>query len=148
MKKLLSKIKIILNNKEKKIKLKKCLIDEIGLSNFLSNGFEPKYEYYQVKDKLIINLEMPGEIKTVIKTKTEGSYTFINIIGNKLCDKEDTRKSIDQKDNIFSNREFGQFHKTIKLNHVTLNKKPEVKKKEGIISLIYQIIDEEIEVNI
>ena len=40
------KTKIKLNNKEMKIKLKKCLIDEIGFSNFLSNEFEPKYDYY------------------------------------------------------------------------------------------------------
>ena len=38
--------KIKLNNTQKQIKLKRCLIDEIGFSNFLSNGFEPKYEYY------------------------------------------------------------------------------------------------------
>ena len=133
--------KIKLNNKEKEIKLKKCLIDEIGLSNFLSNGFEPKYEYYQTKDKLIINLEMPGEIKTSIKTTTEGSYTFINITGTKLSDKEDNRE------NIYSNREYGKFHKTIKLNHVSLSKKPtEAKRKDGIISLVYQIINEDNEV--
>ena len=84
---------------------------------------------------------MPGEIKTSIKTTTEGSYTFINITGTKLFDKEDNRE------NIYSNREYGKFHKTIKLNHVSLSKKPtEAKRKDGIISLVYQIINEDNEV--
>ena len=132
--------KIKLNNKEKKIKLKKCLIDEIGISNFLSNGFEPKYDYYRKKDKLIINLEMPGNYKdTNIEKEGKGSYTYINISGIKLSSKEDNIEKNSEKENSFNNREYGEFHTTIKLEDIELESTPEKIISKGIVSLIYQI---------
>lgn len=136
--------KIKLNNTNKQIKLKKCLIDEIGFSNFLSNGFEPKYEYYITEDNLIINLEMPGDYeKTKIKKETEGSFTYINIRGNKV--KEEDKN--DKKVYSFDKREYGEFHITIKIDKITLeSSKPEVKKAEnnkGITTFIYKIKKEE-----
>jgi len=137
--------KIKLNNTEKQIKLKKCLIDEIGFSNFLTNGFEPKYEYYVLDDKFIINLEMPGEYKnTKIKKVNEGSYIFLNISGTKINNNEDNKEKLEQKENSFNNREYGEFHINIKIEKINLDSnKPEVKKDKGITSFIYQIKKEE-----
>ena len=136
--------KIKLNNTQKKIKLKRCLIDEIGFSNFLSNGFEPKYEYYITEDNLIINVEMPGDYeKTKIKKETEGSYTYINISGNKI-DKEEKK---DKKDSSINKREYGEFHINIKIDKISLeSSKPEVKKAEnnkGVTTFIYKLKKEE-----
>ena len=137
------KVKIKLNNKEKTIKLKKCLIDEIGFSNFLSNGFEPKYEYYRKKDKLIINLEMPGKYKkTSIKKETKGAYIYINISGIKLSINEDNIEKNSQKANSFNNREYGEFHTTIKLEDIDIDSTPKTKFENGILNLIYQIKEE------
>ena len=139
--------KIKLNNAQKQIKLKRCLIDEIGFSNFLSNGFEPKYEYYITEDALIINLELPGDYeKTTIKKETEGTYTYIIIKGIKVNKKEKKDKK-DKKDYSFNNIEYGEFNITIKIDKITLESgKPEVKKAEdnkGITSFIYKLKKEE-----
>ena len=148
--------KIKLKNIEKKIKLKKCLIDEIGFSHFLSNLFEPKYNYYILDDsdnknsdnsnkenkKLIINVEMPGDYKdkTIEKTE-EGSYTFINIRGNKINnnDKINLEKN-DRNDNSFSNRVYGEFNINIKLDKIKLESdNPDVKNEKGVTSFTYKI---------
>jgi HSP20 family molecular chaperone IbpA len=132
---LLQDKKIKLNsNKEKHIKLKKCLIDEIGFSNFLSNGFEPKYEYYIKDDKLIISLEMPGEYKkTKYAKESKGSYTYIKISGTKVNDNEENLKNKEQKENSFNNKEYGEFNTTIKLENISLDaEKAQVDKKDGI----------------
>ena len=136
--------KIKLNNTQKQIKLKRCLIDEIGFSNFLSNGFEPKYEYYITEDDLIINVEMPGDYeKTKIKKETEGSYTYINISGNKVNKGEKK----DKKDSSINKREYGEFHINIKIDKICLeSSKPEIKKAEnnkGVTTIIYKIKKEE-----
>jgi len=36
----------------KNITLKNCLIDELGFSNLITNGFEPTYNYYQKDNKI------------------------------------------------------------------------------------------------
>ena len=139
--------KIKLNNTKKQIKLKRCLIDEIGFSNFLSNGFEPKYEYYITDDKLIIEVEMPGDYEnTKIKKETEGSYTFINISGNKV----DKGVKKNKKENFFNKREYGEFHINIKIDKISLeSNKLEVKKAQnnkGVTTFIYNIKKEEEEI--
>ena len=119
------------------IKLKKSLIDEIGFSYFLSSGFEPKYEYYTTEDELIIKVEIPGEIENMkLKRKTEGSYTYINLKGNKV-NKEEKSKN---KDNLFNKREYGEFNINIKLEKIILDSsKKEIKIDKGITTIIYKL---------
>ena len=161
--------KIKLKNTGKKIKLKRCLIDEIGFSYFYSDLYEPKYEYYIVEDsddnnfetleninsitpenknkKLVINVEIPGDYKdTAIKKSRNNSYTFINIKGTKVDDNyEKHLGKIDTKNYSFTNREYGDFNINIKLpNNIELDSsKPEIKKDKGIISFIYKIKPED-----
>ena len=122
----------------------------------MSNLFKPKYNYYILNDsdnknsnnsnnqnkKLIINVEMPGEYKDkTIERKDEGSYTFINIRGNKINenDKINIEKN-DRNDNFFNIRQYGGFNINIKLDNINLeSNKPEVKKENGITSFIYKI---------
>ncbi len=40
--------------------LKKCLVDELGFSNFCGSGYEPKFRYYIQNSKLYINIEVSG----------------------------------------------------------------------------------------
>ena len=136
--------KIILNNSEKQIKLKRCLIDEFGFSNFVSNGYEPKYEHYISEDKLIINVEIPGEVENgKINKKAEGSYTFIYISGNKINNKEDSKEKNSNNENSFNKREYGPFNIKIKLDKISIKGKPEIKKANGIITYIYQLEKED-----
>ena len=63
-----------------KIKLKKCLIDELGINILLNKKFIPKYCYYidNENNKLIIELEISGKFKD-IKVKIipkENLYLF------------------------------------------------------------------------
>ena len=97
----------------------------------MSNGFEPKYEYYISDDKLIISLEMPGKFeKTKYAKESKGSYTYIKISGIKMNEKEDNLKKNEQKENSFNNKEYGEFNTTIKLENISLDpEKPKIKKK-------------------
>ena len=52
--------KLIKLKDEKEIILKKCLIDELGFSNFKANGFEPMYNIYNKDNKIIVRVEAPG----------------------------------------------------------------------------------------
>ena len=64
----------------------------------MSNGFEPKYEYYISDDKLIISLEMPGKFeKTKYAKESKGSYTYIKISGTKVNNNEDNLKRMSKK---------------------------------------------------
>ena len=60
----------------KNIKLKKCLIDELGFSNLKTNGFNPVYNYYKKDDKIIIRVEAPGNSSIKVKKEHAGEYTI------------------------------------------------------------------------
>ena len=81
----------------KNIKLKKCLIDELGFSSLKTSGFEPTYNYYKKDDKLIIRVEAPGNSSLKSKVMHEGEFTFIRLFGNKRKDKEPEKP----EDNLF-----------------------------------------------
>jgi HSP20 family molecular chaperone IbpA len=111
----------------------------------LSNGFEPKYEYYISDDKLIISLEIPGEYKITKHAKeNKDAYTYIKISGTKVNNNEDNLKKNEQKENSFNNKEYGEFNTTIKLENISLDsEKPKISKKDGITTFIFQIKKDE-----
>ena len=134
--------KIKLSNKEQQIKLKRCLIDELGFSNFLATGFEPKYDYYVNEDKLVINIEMPGDFKDVkVRTDSEGAYTIININGNKynpIKEKNENEKIV----YLGKYRDYGEFNIRIKIEGYNLkDNKPNVMKRndKGITTIEYNL---------
>ena len=127
--------RIQLNNSEIKVKLKKCLIDELGISNFLCNGFEPKYDYYIKEEKFYINIELPGEYDELDgEMQKEGAYTFITINGIKK-----NNSSNDGITNFFNKRDYGNFSIRIKLEKVNLKDEPEFELKDGIGRFIYEL---------
>ena len=79
------KSKLIFKGKEKLI-LQKMVIDELGITSFIKNDFNPDYEiYYNVKE-LILKIECPEGVKLTAKRKRNksGNYPYgIEIIGEK-----------------------------------------------------------------
>ena len=128
--------RIQLKNSSTKVKLKKCLIDELGISNFLCNGFEPKYDYYIKDNKFFVNIELPGEYDELEGDfQKEGAYTFITISGIKK------NNSPNNKDitNFFNKRDYGNFSIRIKLEKINLKDDPEFDLKDGIGCFIYKL---------
>ena len=118
-------------NSDKEIILKKCLIDELGFSNFKANSFEPTYNIYKKDNKIIVRVEVPG--KTVIKAGLEisGEYNIIKIMGEKLLDKEPGKLD----DNIHNTREYGNFYLDLHLKteeYLLSQEGPEIKDKKGV----------------
>ena len=118
-------------NSDKEIILKKCLIDELGFSNFKANGFEPTYNIYKKEDKIIVRVEVPG--KTIIKAGLEisGEYNIIKIMGEKKLDKEPGKLD----DNIHNTREYGNFYLDLHLKteeYLLSQEEPEIKDIKGV----------------
>ena len=131
--------KIIKLKKEQNIIFKKCLIDELGLSNFKTNGFEPTYNYYKKdNEKMIIRIEGPGNCNIKTNINFIGEYTIIRIIGVKKKDKEPEKL----EDNIYCNREFGEFSLDIPLkteDYFIKYEKPNIIEKKGIFILEFKL---------
>jgi hypothetical protein len=53
------------NEKDKKLDSKRCLIDDLGFTNFFGTIFEPKYSYYKIfvdkKPYICLAVELPGK---------------------------------------------------------------------------------------
>ena len=127
-------------NKPNNLTLKKCLIDELGFSNLRTNGFMPLYNYYRKDDKLIVRVEVPGNCDFKANIINSGEYHYIRIEGNKKKDKEPA----EIKDNIYNNREIGDFTLDIPLKaseYNLKNEKPEIKDAKGVFILTYSIED-------
>ncbi len=130
--------KIIKLNKNDKITLKRCLIDELGFSNLKNNGFEPTYNYYKKDDSIIIRVESPGNCSIKCKTIYSGEYTIIRIFGEKNNDIEPQKL----EDNLFTNREFGPYYLDVPLkteDYFIQKKTPTVIQKKGLSILTFKL---------
>ena len=130
--------KLIKLNKPNNIILKKCLIDELGFSNLRTNGFMPLYNYYRKGDKLIVRLEAPGNCTLQSSLENMGEYVTIRIKGVKKKDKEPE----DVKDNIYTNREIGDFSLDIGLKaseYILKSEDPKIIAKNGVFVIEYTI---------
>ena len=129
--------KLIQLQNPKNIKLKKCLIDELGFSNLKPNGYEPTYNYYKKDNKIIVRVEIPGNNKIDSKIDYLGEYSVIILKGIKKKDKEPKLE-----DNIYNSREFGDFELNIYLKtdeYFLKNEKPKINQKNGIVFLEYNL---------
>ena len=140
--------KLIKLKNESEIKLKRCLIDEIGLSNFKANGFEPVYNIFKKDNKLIVRVETPGNCKiSTSKIETQEEYNVIKLTGEKIKDEEP--KNLDE--NIINLRELGKFCLEIPLKTSEYNlyhKKPTVKIVNGVHILEYDLQPEDTGINL
>lgn len=114
-----SEIKLISKNKEedqKRLIFKKCLVDELGFSNFYGTNFEPKYAYFKVsidkKPYVCIQIEIPGDCKVQCRAKMFEQTWNVTVKGNKILNMNE----IEDKHTSFSKREEGDFNLLIKLN--------------------------------
>ena len=133
---ILKEKRLRLKNK-KEIILKRCFIDELGLSNLRNNGFNPTYNFFEENNKLFIRIESPGNIDNKITYDVfySGNMTIIEIKGKKLKDK----KPGDYNDNVIDTREYGAFSIQIPLIKNIGNKKPNIEIKKGLILLEYEL---------
>ena len=122
---------------KREIVLKRCYIDELGISKLRNNGFNPNYNYYEKDNKLIIKIEAPGNIEVISDVKYHDIYTVIEIKGKKNKDKEPE----DFEDNIFNSREYGEFIIHIYLMKNIENKEPNIKVMSGIIIIEYNFFE-------
>jgi HSP20 family molecular chaperone IbpA len=130
--------KMIKLNKPNNLMLKKCLIDELGFSNLRTNGFMPVYNYYKKDDSIIVRVEAPGNCSLKSSIINSGEYTIIRLEGNKKKDKEPA----EFKDNIYCNREIGEFSLDIALKsneYILKNAEPTLSEKKGVIMLQYKL---------
>ena len=130
--------KIIKLIKHNNVKLKKCLIDELGFSNLKANGFEPAYNYYKKDDKVIIRVEAPGNSSIKSNVDSAGEYKIIRLTGNKKKDKEPAKL----EDNLFNSREFGTFSLDIPLKNedfLIKNENPNYTEKKGVLLLEFKL---------
>jgi len=139
--------KIILNDSKEKIVLKKCLIDELGISNFRGNGFDAQYSYYVTENNLYVYVELPGkkekpeedtEYENVeVDKQLEGCYTILKITGDK---KHETKDFIKEKINhTVHKRQFGKFNIVVKLDKINLDDDFDITIKNGCLLLDYKI---------
>ena len=133
----LEKDKIKLN-KPGKIILKRCLVNELGISKLKANGYEPTFNYYKKDDQIVVRIEAPGNCEFEADIKPTGDKTFIKIEGTKNPDKEPENP----KDNIYSNREMGKFSINFPIDsnkYLIQNADPKFEKKNGIIILYFNL---------
>ena len=75
--------KLIKLKSPKIIKLKKCLIDELGFSNLRANAFQPLYNCFRKDDKFIIRCEIPGNSDINSSIERSGEISVIKLSGEK-----------------------------------------------------------------
>ena len=137
----------------KEFKLKKCLIDELGMNLFVGTKYKPKYRYFIKKDKddkenkknvFVIEFAMNGSVKGLkCKVSVSGEYYFFTISGEKVINNEN------EKLEGLSNREEGYFSFEIKVpNSQILLAEHKVKKRSkmyGLVTLEFALLDQQSE---
>ena len=99
--------------KETELKLKKIMVDEMGISNFIGNSYNPKYCYFIHDNKFYFQIELPGkfdkkDFKYFIYVKDR--YYIIDINASKIIGSKNFFPE-DKTDRKFHNsREEGPFH--------------------------------------
>ena len=114
---------------EEKLLLQKMVIDELGISSFIKNDFNPDYEVYYNEKELILTIECPEGVTLTAKRKRNknGEYPFgIEIKGEKVEAKAENVKYIKVK-------QCGKFYALIPFtdNYYFLDKGIEEEPKNG-----------------
>lgn len=126
--------------KRNTIELKRCLVDELGFSNFFGYNITPPYSHYIEDKQFVIEFEMPGEVKKlVVKVQTLNENLLFTITGEKVLN-----PMINGSQNEFySNQEVGLFDLEILIPHdeIQLKTKKTTKStcKDGLISIYFEL---------
>ena len=124
--------------RDKEITLKKCFIDEIGFSNSITNGFEPKYNVFKKDNKIIIRVEAPGNCPMVAEKIVQGELFIIRLSGEKKKDIVPEKL----EDNIYNKREIGKFFLDIPLSskeYIFSEKPPTFDYHSGVQFIEYEL---------
>jgi hypothetical protein len=128
---------------DKEIKQKKCLIDELGFSNFCSRNVNPDYVLYKTKDRLIIKIEIADLDEKSLQIPNcvhSDGIQKIRIYGTKKADVFGSNNVV-----ISERRKSGEFKLdlSINTNMAIIIKYYYVEKtyKDGILSLEYLILN-------
>ena len=135
---------IIKLKKDTELKLKKVLVDEMGISNFIGNAYSPKMCYFIFKNKFYFQIELPGKFdKKSFKYNifVKDKYYIFDIKATKIIGSKPFFPK-ELSDRKFSNsREEGPFQirfnilaedfqfKTLEIKQVKAPKKPVEKTK-------------------
>ena len=125
-------------NSNNEMILKKCLIDELGFSNFKANSFEPTYNIYKKDNKIIVRFEAPGNNDIKSGLELSGEYNIIKITGEKKLDVEPEKLD----DNIHNTREYGKFYLDLHLKteeYLLSQEKPRIKDSKGVYILEFNL---------
>jgi GTPase Era involved in 16S rRNA processing len=136
-------------------KLKKCLIDELGMNLFVGTKYKPKYRYFiktddedKKKKMFVIQFAMNGAVQDLrCKVNVSGEYYFFAISGKKNTNTINPKEENSVKLEGLSNREEGYFSFEIKVpnsqillaEHKVINKN----KMYGLVSLEFALLDQQ-----
>ena len=114
------------------------VIDELGITSFIKNDFNPDYEMYYNEKELCILIECPEGVKLSAKRKRNkgGEYPFgIEIIG----EKSEGKKIENVK--YVKNRTYGKYYTLIPFtdNNYSLGKGTEEEQKDGWKKFIFPL---------
>ena len=139
----------------KEFKLKKCLIDELGMNLFVGTKYKPKYRYFIKNDEkdskkkvFVIQFAMNGAIKELrCRVNVAGEYYFFTISGYKNTNTKNPKEQQSEKPDGNSTREEGYFSFEIKVpNSQILLAEHKVKNKNkmyGLVSLEFALLDQQ-----
>ncbi len=104
---------IIKVKKDTDLKLKKVLVDEMGISNFIGNSYSPKMCYFIYKTKFYFQIELPGKFdKKQFKYNiyVKDKFYIFDIKATKIIGSKEffSKTSSDRK--FLNTREEGPFH--------------------------------------
>ena len=141
---------IKLEEDQNEFKLKKCLIDELGINSFVGSKYKPKYRYYKSSNgkSFFIQFIMCGGVSELrVKINLVGEYYFFFITGKKTINNEKEGESNEGLKEKFSKREEGPFELEIKVssNEILLseNKVKNKKKENGIVTLEFSLLSQD-----
>ena len=104
---------IIKVKKDTELSLKKIMVDEMGISNFIGNSYSPKYCYFIHNKRFYLQIELPGKFDKKQFHYTiyvKDKYYFIDINACKsLGSKEFFTKENNEK-KFYNSRQEGPFH--------------------------------------
>ena len=104
---------IIKVKKDTELKLKKILVDEMGISNFIGNSYTPKYCYFIHNNRFYLQMELPGKFdKKLFKYNifVKDKFYIIDINASKFIGSKDFFPKDKDPRKFNNNREEGPFH--------------------------------------
>ena len=131
----------------KKYKLKKYLIDELGQNVLVGTAFRPKYRYYKdtQNNKFIIQISMCGGVRNFrMKPKIVEDNNYFHIEGYKTFNVINPKEEIEKPEYMKNIREHGffDFDIIVSTDEVVLaNHKYKVSKEYGIITFEFDLFD-------